>query len=327
VAQGAGRRARRRSAGGARAARRASLRLSRPTPDAPRAAGDRWRALAALLAATAIWGSTFVVVQRAIRDLPVLHLLALRFWLGALLLAPLALRRRRPPLRDALLVGGALFVGFVLQTYGLRSTTPSRSAFLTGLAVVFVPALAWVFQGRSPRRGPLVGAALAAAGLWILYRPTAGGLAFGAGDWLTLGCALVFAAHLLFVESALRRSSAAALALAQVLVVALLASPSLFVRPMARAAFTPAALAAILLTGVFATALAFLALLYAQRRLSAAETAVVLALEPVFAAAVSVGLGAESVSPPLLAGGALLVVALVVAQLGADEAGAEPVGP
>jgi len=265
-----------------------------------------------------------VVVQRALRDLPVLHLLALRFWLGALLLAPLLRHRPRPPLSDALLVGGALFVGFVLQTYGLRWTTPSRSAFLTGLAVVFVPALAWAFQGRAPRRGPLVAAGLAAAGLWILYRPGAGGLAFGAGDWLTLGCALAFAAHLLLVESALRRSGAPALALAQVVVVALLASPALLLQPVTRETFTPPALAAILITGVFATALAFLALLYAQRRLGAAETAVVLALEPVFAAAVSVALGAETVSPPLVAGGTLLVVALVVAQLGAEGHGTDP---
>jgi drug/metabolite transporter (DMT)-like permease len=259
-------------------------------------------------------------VQRGIRDLEVLHLIALRFWLGGLLLAPF-LRRGRPPLRDALRVGGALFVGFLLQTFGLRFTTPSRSSFLTGLGVLFVPALAWTFQGRAPRRGPLIGALLAALGLWILYRPTRTSLPFGLGDWLTLGCAVAFAAHLLLVESALRRAGAPALAAAQVLVVALLATPALVLRPPERAELTPAALAAVAVTGVFATALAFLGLLYAQRHLSATETAVVLALEPVFAAAVSVALGAEAVTAPLVVGGTILVLALVVAQTGEGPAG------
>ncbi len=169
----------------------------------------------ALLAATLIWGTSFVIIQRALADLPVFHLLACRFTLAALLLLPLAGRalwaepgERWGLLRDGLTLGGFLFAGFALQTTGLLWTTPSRSAFLTSLAVVMVPPLVWLMAparrggprlptgvgsdgpakdpsgdqadglaaaraaGRRPwRPGPLAGAVCAAIGLYVLYRP------------------------------------------------------------------------------------------------------------------------------------------------------------
>jgi drug/metabolite transporter (DMT)-like permease len=128
----------------------------------------------ALLAATLIWGTSFVIIQRALADLPVFHLLACRFTLAALLLLPLAGRalrgvpvsRHREPagallqepadlwgiLRDGLTLGGFLFAGFALQTTGLLWTTPSCSAFLTSLAVVMVPPLAWLTAAAAKRR-------------------------------------------------------------------------------------------------------------------------------------------------------------------------------
>ncbi len=313
------------------------------------------RARAALLVATVIWGATFVVVQNGLRDLPVFHLLAFRFTLGSLLLLPLALRRgavpraRRdrsggrlwPPNAAAgtearryghrgvaaifragpplpLLVGLALFAGFVLQTYGLKWTTPSRSAFLTGISVVLVPLLGWATGVERPRPGPIAGAVCALAGLWVLYRPAGTAAAFGLGDWLTVGCALAFAAHLLLVERAVHRTPMLRLAIVQFAVVAVLSAPSLVLVPPRPAEFTGNAIFAILITAGFATAVAFVCQIYAQRRLGAVETAVILALEPVVAALVSVAAGAEAVGWPLVAGGALMVAAMLLAQIGAD---------
>ena len=90
--------------------------------------GGRIGAFAALLAACLIWGAAFVVVRRALVDLPVFHLLTARFTLAAALLLPLGWRDRGRWLDPAgLAVSAALFAGFVLQTYGLRTITPSRS--------------------------------------------------------------------------------------------------------------------------------------------------------------------------------------------------------
>jgi len=286
----------------------------------------------ALLVATVIWGATFVVVERALEDLPVFHLLTYRFTLGALLLVPLALRRRAraarqetaPPAagdrhtlrRDGLLIGVTLFAAYALQTGGLLWTTPSRSAFLTGLSVLLVPAFGWVAGTARPRALALLGAACAVTGLWALFRPSASGLAFGLGDALTVACAAAFAVHVLLVEQAVRRHPVVPLAVLQFAVVAALSAPALVFDPPHAGQLTAAALAAVAVTGVFATALGFVCQLYAQRRLGAMETAVLLTLEPVVAAGLSIAVGREALSTGLLLGGGLILAGMLLADLG-----------
>lgn len=275
-------------------------------------------ALAAMLCASLIWGTTFVVVHRALDVIPVFHLLAFRFLLGASALAPWLLRglrdRRLWPL--GLRLGGVLFVAFALQTAALARTTPSRAAFLTALSVILVPFMARVWPGLPLTRTALAGSALALFGLWVLYRPgLAAGRGFGAGDWLSLGCAVAFAAHVLVVHDAARRGPARPLAALQFGVVALLATPSLLVRYPVRAELSGNALLAVLVTGLLATALAFTLQLQAQRTLAAAEVGVLLALEPVFAALFSVALGAEPWTAATALGGLLILAGTVVVQI------------
>jgi drug/metabolite transporter (DMT)-like permease len=284
----------------------------------------RLSARLALLFATLVWGATFVVVERALDDLPVLHLLAYRFTLGALLLLPLAARHRpvegwAPVAREGLLVGGALFAGYAFQTYGLLWTTPSRSAFLTGISVLLVPAFGWAAGTLRPRAAPLAGTLLAALGLWALFRPWAGSPGAGGftrGDALTLGCAAAFAVQVLLVDRAVKRHRVTPLAVVQFLVVAGLAAPSLLLDPPSRRELTPEAVGAVLITGVLATAVAFACQLYAQRRLAPVETAVILTLEPVAAAAVSILVGREEPGLALLAGGGLIVAGMLLSDLG-----------
>jgi drug/metabolite transporter (DMT)-like permease len=276
-------------------------------------------ARAALLLATLIWGSVFVIVQRGLRDLPVFHLLVIRFTLGGLLLLPWALRAGTSlrPRVAGVRVGMALFVGFVLQTYGLYWTTPAKSAFLTGLTVLLVPLLTWAVSRVPPRSSTAAAALVATTGLWMLYRPTGGGgPSFGIGDWLTLAGAVAFAAHLMLIERAVDTHGSLELALVQFGVVALLSAPALLVQPLRRAEFTPNALIAIAVTSILATAVAFVCQIYAQRRLGAIETVVILALEPVVAALVSVAAGAEPFTWALVWGGSLLTLAMILAQMG-----------
>lgn len=270
----------------------------------------------ALLGATFVWGATFVVIQRAIADLPVFHLIAIRFALASLLLLPLARGTRLTPAlwRDGLLIGGLLFAGFALQTSGLLWTTPSRSAFLTGLSVVLVPFLGRL-AGRPLHLGPVAGSLCAGFGLWVLYRPAAGSAPFGRGDVLTTACAVVFALYVLVVEGAVRRHKVRSLAVLQFGTVALLSLPSLLLQPPTSAEFSRYAVGAILVTGILGTAVAFLCQLYAQRHLSAVEAGVILTLEPVIAAAVSVLLGIESWTLSLVLGGLLVVAAMLISEL------------
>lgn len=281
---------------------------------------QRHRALArlALLGSALVWGTSFVVVQKALEDLPVFHLLACRFLLATLLLLPLARGKwSRELLRDGGVIGLLLFAGFVLQTYGLLWTTPSRSAFLTGLSVVLVP-LAGLLLGRPLRLWQLAGSICAALGLYALYRPAAGAenVPFNRGDFLTLLCAIVFAFYVLRIEKAVRRHSVRAIAVLQFGIVALLSFPSFLITPPRPEEFTGYALFAILVMGVLATAGAFLCQLYAQRHLSAVETGVILTLEPVIAAAFSVLLRVESWTASLTIGGALVLAAMLLSETG-----------
>lgn len=275
-------------------------------------------ALAAMLCASLIWGTTFAVVHRALDTIPVFHLLAFRFLLGSLALGPWLLRglRDRTLWSHGLRLGAVLFLAFALQTGGLAWTTPSRAAFLTALSVVLVPFFARFWLGQALRPLALAGSALATGGLWVLYRPglaAAGG--FGRGDLLSLGCAVAFAAHVLVVDRAARSGPPRPLAALQFAVVALLAAPSLLLDPPRIGEVTGAPLLAIAVTGLLATALAFTLQLHAQRTLAAAEVAVLLALEPVFAALFSVAVGAEVWSAATALGGFLIVAGTVVVQL------------
>ena len=287
----------------------------------------RLRARAALLFSTLIWGTSFVIVQRAIADLPVFHLMTFRFLLSLLLLLPLArgVAWRKETFQQGAILGLLLFAGFALQNYGLLRTTPSRSAFLIGLSVVIVPFLGKLL-GRTIKPGPAIGSLVAAAGLWVLFRPAAGdgGEAFTWGDGLTLISAFVFAVYVLAVERAVAREPVRGLAIVQFGLIALLSAPSLLLEPPTRAEFTPYALFAILVMGVLATAAAFLCQLYAQQHLSAVEAGVLFTLELVFAAAFSVVLGVEVWSHQLALGGVLVVAAMLVTEL---WGGAEGVGP
>lgn len=281
----------------------------------------------ALLGATSVWATSFVLVQRALAIIPVLHLLAYRFTLATLLLLPLARGARWTPQlrRDGAAIGLSLFLGFLLQTSSLLWTTPARAAFLTGLSVVLVPILGLAL-GRPLRAGPALGSLLAAVGLYVLYLPSTGAGApvagFGKGDLLAIGCAVAFAVFVLLVERGARRNPVAPLAVVEFGLVALLSLPGLAHPTPVAAEFRGFPLVAVLVLSVLATAAAFVAQLYGQRHLSAIEAGVIFTLEPVLAAALSVALGAEPASRWLALGGALVVAAMLVTELwgGPDDA-------
>lgn len=286
----------------------------------------RLTARLALLGATSVWATSFVLVQRALAVIPVLHLLAYRFTLATLLLLPLARGARWTPQlrRDGAAIGLSLFLGFLLQTSSLLWTTPARAAFLTGLSVVLVPILGLAL-GRPLRAGPALGSLVAAVGLYVLYLPSGGGASaagFGKGDLLAIGCAVAFAVFVLLVERGARRNPVAPLAVVEFGLVALLSLPGL-AWPLPKAAeLRGFPLVAVLVLSVLATAAAFVAQLYGQRHLSAIEAGVIFTLEPVLAAALSVALGAEPASRWLAIGGALVVAAMLVTELwgGPDDA-------
>ncbi len=270
---------------------------------------------AALVVAAICFGGTFLIVQDAVRTVEPIPFLAVRFLLGAAALAPLARRRPSSPgeVRDGVLAGTALVIGYVLQTVGLQYTGSATSAFITYLLVVFVPILALVLLRRRPHPAALVGIAIAVVGLVLLTDPggsrvTSG---LGRGELLTLGCAVAFAAHVVILGETAHRHDPIRLATVQVAVVGgACAIPGLW---LGGYAFPVPALAAAVATALVATALAFVLQVTGQRTVPPARAALLLLLEPVFAAIVAT-LGGDPLRASQLGGAALILVAVTVSE-------------
>lgn len=272
---------------------------------------------AALAVAAICFGTTFIVVQDAVGRVQPVPFLAVRFLVAAAVLCPLARNRPNSPglLRDGVAGGVALLAGYVLQTVGLQYTSAATSAFITYLLVVFVPVLGLLLLRHRPHPVTLVGIAIAVVGLVLLTDPGGGGdhAGFGRGEVLTLGCAGAFAAHVVILGQTAHRHDPVRLATVQVAVVGVLcAVPGLW---MGGFGFPAEALLAAVATAVLATALAFGLQIFGQRTVPPARAALILLLEPVFAAALAAGTGdrftvVQTVGAALILGAVLLTETL-----------------
>ena len=155
-------------------------------------------AITALVAVTAVWGWTFLIVKDAISLMPVMDFLAVRFTLAALimfLLRPQSLRHvSRRMLWRGVILGILLGMGYITQTFGLRTVSPAVSGFITGMAVVFTPVLSCLLLRRNINRNTWIAVGLAIIGLALL---SLHGWVFGTGELLTLGCALFITFHII----------------------------------------------------------------------------------------------------------------------------------
>lgn len=286
----------------------------------------RWEAEAALLGNSLIWGTTFVLVKGAIENVSPLLFLLLRFGLAAaILLAIYGRRFERASLGPGLLAGVFLFLGYFLQTAGLQFTTPSKSAFFTSLSIPLVPLLgAFVYRLR-PRRVELIGVGIATGGMLLM---TAQGLSlqFGRGDWLSLGCAVAFAAHIVTVGHYSARSNFQTIAAMQIVTAAALAGLTFWWAEPVRAHWSGNVLVAVAVTGVFATALAFSVQAWAQQYTAPTRTALIYTLEPVFAWATSRLVLGERLPWTAAAGAVLIVCGVLLVELKPSQAVRHPTG-
>jgi drug/metabolite transporter (DMT)-like permease len=277
----------------------------------------------ALLVLTLLWGTTFHFVKVVLEVASPGVFLAARFGVAALVLAAAWLARRERPGsrfgRDAVLLGLFMLIAFVLQTFGLRHTTPARSGFLTGLSVLVVPFVARFLLGRRVRAASWAGVALAVAGLAVLSRPYGGAIggAVRLGDALTVGCAVAFALQIVFTSEWAPRHPLVPFVLTQVAVTfagALLVLP--LEAPYLHRAGAARFAATVMFTGVLMTAVAFFVMNWAQRRTTAVRAALIFALEPVVAALFSHLYGGEPLAAEDWVGGALIVAGVVAGELG-----------
>lgn len=286
---------------------------------------SRLIACSALVFVTLVWGTTFPAMKAVSAHMPPGLMVGARWLLGALALAPFIQWRQRTLWRDAAILSAALFASFVLQVIGLTMMSAGRNAFITALNVIMVPLLLPLLGGRIGARVWLA-TALAGAGIVIMsYEQSSGWL----GDLLTFACAIAFALYVLGMERLAPRHPALSLAGAQAVMMSLLSPLWIAAEWLYWGADYPAMANGIgavwlelLYLGLVCSAAALILQTWAQARANAVQAALIYALEPFFAALFAAWWLGEQFGPRAMAGGALIVLAMIVSQWPA-RAGAE----
>lgn len=278
--------------------------------------GRRPLAILSLVAVAAIWGVTFPIVRGAVSTLPPLQFLMIRFLIASAVLLPLVWRRdglRAIWDRSVIPLGVCLAVGYWLQTEGLRTVNSSVSAFLTGTSVVLVPIVGRAIGWERPGGRGWGAVFIAMGGIYLLE----GRLPdrWSAGETMTIGCAIAFALQILLVGRAMKRQSKALpLGAGQILVATLIfcGAAALHDGPTPMGGISRGAVFAAILTGLLATAAAFVIQMKAQEFIEARHAAICFASEPLFAAIFATSFFRESMTPRGWLGAAAIVAAIVL---------------
>jgi len=275
----------------------------------------------ALISATFAYGATFKLVQDALNDVTPVGFILLRFSMGAIVLLPIAVRngwrgpstaratfRRKDFLLAVLAFGVVGFAGYWFPNEGLKRTTTSNSAFITGLFVVFTPLIEMAVTRRRPTRNVALAVGCAVVGLFLLEGSK---LRLHSGDALTLACAFLFAIWILMGGYFTQHFDPIALTAGQITVFAILAVPVVAIGGLGHV--TTRVLVAAAVTGVLCSALAFTAQLWGQRFVEPARAAVILEFEPVVAGIIGYWVG-ERLGVAGYVGAAIIFVGIVVAE-------------
>jgi drug/metabolite transporter (DMT)-like permease len=279
----------------------------------------RYRSEGALLVAALLFGVTFPLVHDALADIDPFAYLVLRFTIAVVVLGPFAIMlakragavERRMLIRVGVLAGVLLFGGYATQTVGLQTTSPSESAFITGLYVVLTPIVESVVRRRRPPAPVLAGIGLATIGLYLL---TGADLSLiGTGELWTLACAAIFAVWIVYQGEYAARLGSIPFTTVQMVIVASLAVPPTVARGVGD--ITGLAVFAAAFTGIACSAVALSLQVYGQRRIAPSRAALILLMEPVFAAVAGFANG-ERLGLVAVGGALVILLGILISEIG-----------
>lgn len=266
-----------------------------------------------LLLIALIWGATFIVVKDAINleTFPPFFFAGVRFILAALCIIYLVdYKSIKQNAIEPFLCGLILFIGYGFQNYGLEATTPTNSAFITSISVLMVPVILYIFRMDRISLRIWISVLFAFIGIQMISPD-----GFNFGDQLTFGCALSFAIHII-MQDRFNKDKIINFFVIQSLTAGILSLlASILVEPVNQVIFSNEAIIAILITAILGTTFALLVMIWAQKILSASETAIIIAMEPVFAALFSVYFGYEVLGVLSYMGGTLVVLSIIFCEL------------
>ena len=278
-----------------------------------------------LVLVTFVWGATFVVIKNAVeQDATPLAFNFVRMLLAAATLAIIFHRELTRVTRQSLIAGAVtgvfLWLGYEFQTTGIRLTTASKSAFITGLSVVLVPLLLILFWGRKLRGWTAVGVLAAITGMFLLTVPAsesgaANWASVNCGDLLTLACAISFAFQIIFLGRATERHPFAQIGFLQIATAALLMGITAPIIERPHVTWSTRVTLAIVITGLLGTAAAFTIQAWAQQFTSPTHTALIFSLEPVFAWITSYIVLDERLGFRAGTGAALILAGVLISEL------------
>ncbi len=271
----------------------------------------------ALLSTTLIWGNTFVAMKIVLQDTSPMMNVALRFGVASLIFF-LIFRKTLFPLARKLvlkgfLLGLFLFLGFIAQNIGLMYTTASKSAFITGLMVLFVPVLQIFIERKAPRLGNILGIVLVVAGLWFLTAPA--GSEFNTGDALTILCAICFAVYIIYLDIVSKEMTAAQLTFLQIAATAIYGSVILLLTETPTFVMSTSSFVALVFLTLCATVLTTYVQTRYQKDTTPTRAVIIFSIEPVIAAISAYFILGERIGALGVFGGGLIIAGVLLSEL------------
>lgn len=291
---------------------------------------SKYKSEAFLILVTIIWGATFVIVKEALNDVSSMAFLAMRFVIAAIILFPFMRNKKftKQNLRAGILVGILLFIGFATQTVGLKFTSATKSAFLTGTAVIIVPLLQVIIEKRPPTKGVLIGTLLVMLGISFLSSGGSSisnlfidlGTNFNIGDLFTLICAFFFALYIIYLDVETTRYDFGVILFLQIITTAVLSI--LFLVIFTKTNIEPFKLElttnlvwGVIYTSIFATLITIALQTKYQKNVTPAKAGIIFSFEPIFAAVFAFFILGEKITNFGYLGAGLIMLGLLLSEL------------
>ncbi len=296
----------------------------------------RYRAELALFSNAVIWGGTFVIIKSALEDISPMMFLGSRFIFASLIILPFVLKQlkgaTKSNYREGIILGIFLFIGFAAQTAGLKYTTATKSAFITGTFVVFTPLFQTLLEKRIPSIANIFGIVLVFLGISFLSSKSGNFLSiftelaenFNFADFLTLICAIFYAVYIVYLDMISTRIDYKFLTFIQIFVTAILAYGSAFLLgaggiETVKFDLSLMVIIAILYTSVLATVLTTALQTKFQRDVSPTKASLLFSMEPIFAAIFAFFLLSEKISIFGLTGCALIFGGIIISEISGKD--------
>lgn len=270
----------------------------------------------ALFAATLLWGSSFVILKNTLNEVPTFYILAFRFTGAALLMLLLGFKDLKKLdmqyVKGGIIMGLCVFCAYVLQTYGLSYTTPGKNAFLTTTYCILTPFVFWITAKKKPDIYNYLAAIVCVIGVGFVSLD--GGLSMNKGDLLTLCCGVFFALHIVATNKYIEGRSVVMLTMMQFATAAVLCWIFALLTDPVPTNISSGSIWSIVYMCVMCTAACYVLQTFGQKYTPPSSAAVILTLESVFGAAISVVFYHEQLTAKLLIGFVLIFAAVLISE-------------